>query len=146
MIDARDDKGRTPVEIAEENRQTAVANYLKSAMFIPEIKVIGTDFGFACPEWLQCVPKPANSWLALFRARNCCFSWMGTTVAFQKLCSIISDVCGTNAPQCVQFAPNTKTANHEKRRARCEELHGWPPYVHVFRFLLSLNTREKSNN
>ncbi len=38
-IDVPDAKGRLPIDVAELNRQGAVANYLKSAMYIPQIRV-----------------------------------------------------------------------------------------------------------
>ena len=38
-LDARDHKDRRPLEVAEDNRQGAVANYLKSAMYLPQIRV-----------------------------------------------------------------------------------------------------------
>ena len=38
-LDARDNKQRRPLELAEANRQTQVANYLKSARDISKCRV-----------------------------------------------------------------------------------------------------------
>ncbi len=39
LLDLRDKQGRRPLEIAEANRQTAVANYLKSEMYLNSVQV-----------------------------------------------------------------------------------------------------------
>ncbi len=44
LLDLRDKQGRRPLEIAEANRQTAVANYLKSEMYLNSVQV-----GFLSP-------------------------------------------------------------------------------------------------
>ena len=53
VIDARDHKGRRPLEVAEENRQGAVENYLKSAMYLPQVRVGGT-ITFCSAQHEQC--------------------------------------------------------------------------------------------